>query len=288
MTKLCLGTVQFGMDYGIQGNGQPDLSKAIEILTTAYDAGIRTYDTASAYGNAEHVLNIFLSQSSIHRKNVRIISKTKSSDLQILNDAKSSLENIGIPYLDGCLLHDADLVFSSNAVQNMRCLKETGMTKEIGVSVYTPEQALKCLDYDFVDIIQVPYNIMDRRLDKCNFFTKAKSLGLDIYVRSVLLQGLLMMNTSKLPPNMKFAEPYIQQYQTICKNNGITTFEGAVGYVLQHGDIDYLVFGVDNLNQLKEYIAYSRKQEEKEIWKIFRGYFTDMPDKLLMPNLWSK
>ena len=78
MTKLCLGTVQFGMNYGIQGNGQPDLDKAVEILTTAYNAGIVTYDTASAYGSAEHVLNTFLSQPCIDREKVRIISKTKS------------------------------------------------------------------------------------------------------------------------------------------------------------------------------------------------------------------
>ena len=287
MTKLCLGTVQFGMDYGIQGNGQPDLSKAIEILTTAYDAGIRTYDTASAYGNAEHVINIFLSQSSIHRKNVRIISKTKSSDLQILNDAKSSLKNIGIKYLDGCLLHDADLVFNPNAVQNMRCLKETGMTKEIGVSVYTPEQALKCLDYDFVDIIQVPYNIMDRRLDKCDFFTKAKSLGLEIYVRSVLLQGLLMMNPDQLPTHMKFAESDVRKYQTVCKHNNLGFFEGAVGYVFQHPDIDYLVFGVDNLLQLNDYLNLASNRSRIQISEMFGSMFDNVDEKVIMPNLWN-
>lgn len=288
MTELCLGTVQFGMDYGIQGNGQPDLSKAVEILTTAYNAGIRTYDTAAAYGTAEHVLNVFLSQPCIVRDSVRIISKTKSSNEQIVDDAKCSLENIGIQYLDGCLLHDANLVFDSDAVNNLKTLKENGIAKKIGVSVYTPEQAVKCLDYDFVDIIQVPYNVLDRRLDKCGFFDKAQSSGLNVYVRSVLLQGLLMMNPDTLPEHMKFAATYLRKYQTICNEHNLGFFETAVGYVLQHEGIDCVVFGVDNLSQLNQYIDLYANQTETNIPQIFGSVFDDVEEKVIMPNLWNK
>ena len=290
MTKLCLGTVQFGMNYGIQGNGQPDLEKAVEILTTAYNAGILTYDTASAYGSAEHVLNTFLLQPCIDRKNVRIISKTQSADAQIRKDAQCSLKNLGIDYLDGCLLHDADLVFNADAVENLKQLKETGIAKEIGVSVYTPEQAEKCLDYDYVDIIQVPYNILDRRLDKADFFARAKETGLDVYVRSVLLQGLLMMNPNTLPAHMKFAEPYLRKYQNICDKNGIGYFDCAVGYVLEHPDIDYIVFGVDNLTQLNQYIdIYSDLGKiNRNIGDMFGSVFDNVEDKVIMPYLWNK
>ena len=177
MTELCLGTVQFGMNYGVQGNEQPDLSKAVEILNAAYNAKIRTYDTASAYGTAEVVLNAFLSQSLIKREQVRIISKTKSSGEKVHNYIFECLTELGVKYLDGYLLHDANLIFNENAVNNLIHLKETGLAKEIGVSLYTPEQALKALDYDFIDIIQIPYNVLDRRLDKCNFLKKLRRLA---------------------------------------------------------------------------------------------------------------
>ena len=289
MTKLCLGTVQFGMNYGIQGNGQPDLEKAVEILKTAYNAGIVTYDTAAAYGSAEHVLNTFLSQPGIDREKIRIISKTQSADFKIIKDAQCSLNNLGIDYLDGCLLHDANLVFNEEAVQNLKQLKETGISKEIGISVYTPEQAQECLDYNYVDIIQVPYNILDRRLDKCGFFTRAKEAGLDVYVRSVLLQGLLMMNPETLPKHMKFAESYIRKYQNICDRNRIEYFDCAVGYVLEHPDIDYIVFGVDNLTQLNQYInLYSDLGRGKHnIGEMFGSVFDDVNEKVIMPNLWK-
>ncbi len=290
MTYLCLGTVQFGMNYGIQGNGQPDLKKAVEILTTAYNAGIVTYDTAAAYGSAEHVLNTFLSQSGIDREKVRIISKTQSADSKIITDAQCSLNNLGIDSLDGCLLHDADLVFNEEVVEKLKHLKETGIARKVGVSVYTPEQAQKCLDYDYVDIIQVPYNILDRRLDKCSFFAKAKEKGLDVYVRSVLLQGLLMMNPATLPGHMKFAESYLRKYQNICNENGIGYFDCAVGYVLEHPDIDYIVFGVDNLAQLNQYInLYSDLDRSKRnIGEMFGSIFDNVEDKVIMPNLWNK
>ncbi|HJJ41834.1 MAG TPA: aldo/keto reductase, partial [Methanocorpusculum sp.] len=241
-----------------------------------------------AYGTAEHVLNCFLSQPIIQRNEVRIISKTKSADEQMLNDAKCSLENIGVQYLDGCLLHDADLVFSKAAVSNLKLLKETGISKEIGVSVYTPEQAVKALDYDFIDIIQVPYNILDRRLDKSDFFAGAKEIGLNIYVRSVLLQGLLMMNPDTLPKKMKFAESYIRKYQRLCRQNSLGFFETAVGYVLQHENIDYIVFGVDNLSQLNEYINLYSNPTKKDILKIFSSVFNNVDEKVIMPNLWNK
>ncbi len=286
ITKLCLGTVQFGMNYGIQGNGQPDLSNAIEILTTAYNAGIRAYDTAAAYGSAEHVLNVFLSQPTIKREDVSIISKTQSSDNKMQDDAKRSLMNIGISYLDGCLLHDANLVFNADAVSNLKSLKELGITKKIGLSVYTPEQAMKCLDYEYADIIQVPYNVFDRRLDKCGFFERAKENGLDIYVRSVLLQGLLMMNPDKLPAHMKFAESYVRKYQMICKEHNLGCFECAIGYVLQHPDIDYIVFGVDNMLQLNQYINLYSNPSSVNINDLFGSVFDNVNEKVIMPNLW--
>lgn len=288
MTKLCLGTVQFGMNYGIQGNGQPDLLKSVEILNAAYRSEIKTYDTASAYGTAENVLNVFLSQSNIDRESIHIISKTKSADDQIMVDAKCSLNNLGLQYLDGCLLHDADLVFNPCSVNNLKLLKENGITKAIGVSLYTPEQAMKALDYDFVDIIQVPYNVLDRRLDKCNFFTKANELGINVYVRSVLLQGLLMMNPDNLPAHMKFAEAYVRKYYNICNKHRLGFFETAVSYVLQHKDIDYLVFGVDNLHQLEQYINLMVNPVEIDVTQIFGSVFDNVDEKVIMPNLWNK
>ena len=287
MTELCLGTVQFGMNYGVQGNEQPDLSKAVEILNAAYNAKIRTYDTASAYGTAEVVLNAFLSQSLIKREQVRIISKTKSSDEKVHNYIFECLTELGVKYLDGYLLHDANLIFNENAVNNLIHLKETGFAKEIGASLYTPEQALKALDYDFIDIIQIPYNVLDRRLDKCNFFEKAAEIGISVYTRSVLLQGLLMMNPQTLPPNMKFAEPYVREFQNLCTKNNIGFLEGAVYFVLNHEYIDYLVFGVDNLTQLNEYISLYQNSKTIQTDDIFSSAFSEVNERVIMPNVWN-
>jgi len=70
MTELCLGTVQFGLNYGIQGNDQPDLSKALDILNTANSAGIYNYDTAATYGTAEDVFPIVFSNPQIDKTKI--------------------------------------------------------------------------------------------------------------------------------------------------------------------------------------------------------------------------
>jgi aryl-alcohol dehydrogenase-like predicted oxidoreductase len=60
LNKLILGTVQLGVNYGINNSeGKPSLAKSFDILNMAYENGIRTLDTAEAYGNAQEVIGAF-------------------------------------------------------------------------------------------------------------------------------------------------------------------------------------------------------------------------------------
>ncbi|MFA6308339.1 MAG: aldo/keto reductase [Clostridia bacterium] len=284
--NLALGTVQLGMNYGIRGLAQPGVSQALNILNSAYSEGIHVFDTASAYGTAEDVLYQFLRQPQINKERVCIISKFSSSVDNLEVGIKTSLARLGLDCFGGYLFHDANLLFDSRAVKALNGLKEKGLTKRIGVSIYTPTQAMKALEYDIIDIIQVPYNVFDRRLDICRFFKKAKDKGVEVHARSVLLQGLLVMEPETLPKHMKFAKPYLRKYREICDENNFNPFDMAVLYVLQHTDIDYIVFGVDNIDHLKEYINLYSKKSEIDIKSFFKNTFDIVENKLIMPNLW--
>lgn len=284
--KLALGTVQFGMNYGIQGNTQPNIKQALEILNTAYASGIHTFDTASAYGTAEEVLGEFFKQPEINISKISIISKFSSDLEELKSSIIKSIARLGIKCLEGYLFHNAHYIFDPAAVSALDRLKEKGLTKKIGVSIYTPIQAMKALEYDSIDIIQIPYNVFDRRLDACGFFEHAKEKGVTIQARSALLQGLLVMEPEQLPGHMTFAAPYLREFQIICKENGIKPFDAAVQYVLQHGSIDYIVFGVNNLDHLKQFITLYLKGVPINIRSIFESAFNETEDKLVMPNLW--
>jgi aryl-alcohol dehydrogenase-like predicted oxidoreductase len=284
--KFCLGTVQFGMNYGIHQNKKLAKSEIFKLLRHAYSSGIDMFDTASAYGDAEEILGEFIEANIQDRSKVRVISKGKFEDGDLIDGVKQSLFNIKIDCLYGYMLHDAEIVFDKLAMNRLNELKDRGLTQKVGVSIYTPLQALKCLECSFIDMIQVPYNVFDNRLDKVNFFEIAKNKGVEIFARSVLLQGLLTMDVDRLPLNMKFVEPYLKKYNLLSKKYAISTFEIAVKYVMSHKFINYMVFGVDNIVQLDDYLNIYDVMDENlknELDKIF--LYVD--ERVLMPNMWK-
>ncbi len=295
--KLCLGTVQFGMDYGIQGGHQPEYYKIDSILDYAISHGITTFDTAAAYGEAENILGHYVKHSKRKQKDIKVISKLaenafENTDKHVwpdiaINNASKSRDSLRIEQLEAYLFHNAFLINDLYAVKAIASVKEREISKKVGVSIYFPEEALKALEYDEIDVIQIPYNVFDRRLDKCGFFHKAKEKGVEVYARSTLLQGLIMMNESELSANMAFARGYLKKYHDICREYNVSSLAGAVGYVNSHEGIDYIVFGVDNISQLHEYIEINDTAISNEMINDLDEVFFNVEEKLVNPVLWN-
>ena len=294
--KLCLGTVQLGMKYGVQGSSKPSLEQALHLLNKAYEGGVTSFDTASAYGDAETILGLFLQQPGIDRDKVELITKlsignhTEVSGLsiqdQISKELTLSLIRMDVEYVDGCLFHNAKALSDENNFTALLSLKEQGLTKQIGVSVYSPEEAMHALSIKGLDIIQIPYNALDRRWDNSGFFTISQEKGVRVFVRSVLLQGLLPMPLQSLPPNMLFALDTLKEFHAICQLNKVTPFEAAVSFVLNHIGIDHIVFGVDNVDQLDAYLNLPQKRNEALV-QTFLSHWSDIDQKILRPDLWQ-
>ena len=286
--NYCLGTVQFGMNSGVQNNGRPNLELVFNILDEAISNGVFCFDTAMDYGNAEQILGKYIYDRNINKDYIKIITKGKSqSDLQIIIDnIKNSIENMHIEKLYGFLFHDSSVVYSKDSMDSLNRIKSNGYAENIGVSIYTPEEALKALEYD-IDIIQVPYNLFDSRLDKVDFFKKAKEKSIEIYARSSLLQGLALMDYNKLPSNVLFAKDYLIEFDNLCKKYGIDRLNAAVNYVASNDLIDYIVFGTDNLKQFKEYMVIKDKKLPIEFINEIKNCFSDVPEKLVNPVLWK-
>ena len=295
--KLCLGTVQFGMDYGIQGQGRPTETLADEMLAYAFNQGINCLDTASAYGNAEDVIGNFIKKNKEKFDKIQIISKLPSYSLETVSDkewtdtalyhAEHSISTLGIDRLYAYLFHHAGYIFQEKAVEALTSVTDRGLAEKIGVSVYSPEEAMKALEYREVKVIQIPYNIFDQRLDQCGFFRKAQKTGVEIYARSTLLQGLVMMDPDRLPEKMNFAAGYLRRFLNICREYNILPLQAAVGYVSASPYIDYMVFGADNKKQLAEYISIRDMGMPKEMMSDLKSAFEAVEEKLVNPALWK-
>ncbi len=293
MSKLCLGTVQLGMKYGVNNElgRQPTEKESFAVLRAAKKGGIEFLDTASVYGEAETLLGHF----GVKRAGFHVISKLRPWDHQendkeaVVSEIEVSLRRLKMQNLYGYMLHRAEDMNCEVVVQGMVAAKKEGLVKYIGVSVYEPEEALRVVQSGIWDIIQIPYNVLDQRLDGTDFFELAKEKHVKVFARSAFLQGLLLMEPEHLPPHLQKARPYIEKFRKIVASNRYAPEEGAMLYSYCHPGIDYVVFGVDTEAQLIRNVEICYKAKAfGNCWNVLRGAFTDVPREIVVPSLWAK
>jgi len=299
--RLCLGTVQFGTRYGINNRiGKPDRKAVFQLLDKALAVGIDCWDTAAAYGEAEIVLGEYLRERHLMDK-VQIVSKLRPDFLDTIGEGISlvdalqleiegSLLRLGVTGLDGFLLHNASYLSRDDLGEALVVMKQRGLTRQLGVSVYKPEEAMAALKTEWVDAIQVPYNVLDRRLDQAGFFeTNGDSRrSLTVYARSALLQGLIMMQENEIPSHLVGIIPHLRQLDRIFGKYGLDRFGGSVRFVMEHAGIDVLVFGVESAAQLEAYLKVREDHRDmRECWAECSSHFERLDCRLLSPNLWE-
>lgn len=295
---LCLGTVQFGMDYGIRGQKQPSLTDSIAMLDYATHNGIDAIDTANAYGQAEDVVGSFLQQQPAARKRIQLISKLRPNLLDevepeeyyniMKENLTQSFARLHTDYLDGYLLHSARYVFDDAIIGTLCRLRQEGYVKKVGVSVYEVEEAVHGIRRGTLDLIQLPYSIFDQRMLQGGVFPLAGEKGCRLHSRSAFIQGLILMEPEEVPPFLEEARPILAAIDTFCRDNGVSRLQLAMGYVKQQKDISHLVFGVDNLDQLREDIALFAEDIPVDLLEEAAAQFAHLDAAIVMPSLWTK
>ena len=280
--KIALGTVQWGLDYGISNtNGIPTDAELDAIVRLAVQNRIDLFDTASQYGNAEQrVGNYTTNNSSVVSK----FSSVNHSSLE--NEIQGSLERLNVEQLYGYLFHSPkDLINAPLLWDQMQHLKVEGKVKKIGYSLYTPEELELFLNNNWIpDIVQLPYSLLDRKFEP--YFEQLKSLGTEIHIRSVFLQGLYFKSMETLSPKFNDLKSTLKEVAVIATEFGLTVVELALNFVLKNEYVDYAVIGVEQANQLKEIINASKIDFSKSIHERVNALTVENPT-LLNPTNWK-
>lgn len=289
MSKLCLGTVQFGLKYGINNalGRQPDRQECYAIIEKAIQSGITCFDTASVYGTAESLLGGY-SWRGFAPKIVSKLSPECPNDCKlVVAKIKESLQYLRMTKLYGYMLHRGVDMQKESVMAGMVIAKAQGLVEKIGVSIYEPEEALLAVEDARVDIIQIPYNVLDKRFDRLGFFAKAKKNKKEIYARSAFLQGLLLMKPDAAEERVPQSSPWIVKFQAIAQKHGYTPAEAALLYSLCHDGIDYVVFGVETVEQLRLNVAIQNKMAGfGSCYGELKEMCSDVPREVLVPSLW--
>ena len=296
--RLCIGTVQFGMDYGVQGGVRPSLGDAVAMLDYAMQNGVDAIDTAAAYGTAGEVVGEFIARRTFPRESVQVISKfgmgvfegaaTADYPQRLRVAVEMSLKRLRTGYLDAFICHVPSAAGNEAVVSAMSALKDSGLVRHIGFSIYETDEAMACMAAETVDFMQAPFSVFDQRMRTSGALAKAAANGVDVHTRSAFVQGLMLMDAEAIPAHLAAAKPYVCELDALCREHGITRRALALAYVKAQPEISHLVFGVDNLGQLKEIVEDFGRGVPAEIVDGIAARFASVPADIFMPNKWRK
>lgn len=289
-SKIILGTVQFGLNYGINNiNGVPNQVEINSILDEAYRNNIKILDTAEAYGNAHNAIQAYHMNS---KNRFEIITKYSSLRTNfpssLLLRVKKIIKTLRVENLYCYMFHSyKDFkqlypLFEKEIIE----LKENGLIKKLGVSIYSNEELYDLLDYKHIDVIQMPFNLFDNVCQREMAIKKAKFHNIEIHSRSTFLQGLFFKNRNTIPKKLKPLLPYLEtvdKYATLNKHD-INTL--SLCYVKSQKFIDNFLIGVESIDQLKNNInSYDNYLTTELIEKINSIEVKEL--ELLNPSNWK-
>ncbi|NLL67667.1 MAG: aldo/keto reductase [Clostridiaceae bacterium] len=287
MSKLVLGTVQFGLDYGISNSrGKVPENEINSILQDAYTSGIRILDTASAYGSSEEVIS--KSQTTIG-KEFSIISKypvnVDSSPFAWIDTSLSKLHRIS---LYGYMFHNFEIYRKHpEYVDDLVKIKESNKAEKIGYSLYFPQEAETILKNNLpCDIIQIPYNIFDQRFQY--LLPDLKKRNIEIHVRSIFLQGLFFMKIDSLSDFFDPVKEKLVKLHKYADEKKVSMQDICLGFVNSNPCIDHIVFGVDSLINLNDNIKSYENIRNQNFFYNDLEYLREENEDILLPGKWRK
>lgn len=295
VSKIGLGTVQFGLDYGFTKKKSQD--EVNELLYYADKYEVNLIDTARSYGDSEEKIGNYISQN----KN-RLIIATKLEKImpedaknkerlktKIMNSIEASLKNLRLSSIHALQLHQTDsfLVNNNDFWEILISLKEEGLIKALGVSVYEEAETINLVeDYgDYIDFFQVPYNIFDRRFESLEKLLEKNQIG--VISRSAFLKGVITCDINSLPHELEGLKNYKNELEKISNRLSMKVSEAALLYVCGRQFINSTILGVDSVSELKQNINSLVKVELiiKNYW-LFDDLKVNEPG-LIDPRKWT-
>lgn len=284
-SRLALGTVQFGLAYGIANQGgQVTRGDAAAILAAARTGGLDTLDTAIAYGDSEDCLG------AVGVTDWRVVSKLPPlpDDCAevaswVTTQLDGSLRRLGVERLYGMLLHNSRQLLGPTGIELARALRkarDNGQVERIGVSIYSPDDLAAVYPVLQPDLIQAPLNLVDRRLVDSGWLSRLADDGVEVHTRSCFLQGLLLM--PKVPARFAPWQALWARWQQWLAAHPGQAAAACLAYPLSYPEVARVVVGVDSLAQLTELLVAEKT-----------SVADDLPDlrsddeQLINPSKWN-
>lgn len=255
--RLCLGTVQLGVAYGIAGSGvRVSDAEARAILAAAWEAGVRRLDTAPGYGDIEERLTDITGG-----RDFEIVTKIpalpgaidlSAAEQFVRRSLDRSHERLG-EAIRGVLFHAAGDLARADGPAAWDAAQEWCAARSValGVSVYGPDELAALAATRPVAMAQLPANAFDQRIAA----SPVANGAIELTVRSAFLQGLLLMDEAAAARRLPSAREPLARWHALCRARAVEPLDAALGVVKGLRGIAYCAVGVDNAAQLSQIVA---------------------------------
>jgi aryl-alcohol dehydrogenase-like predicted oxidoreductase len=290
VTDLILGTAQFGSGYGVTNSaGRLDDEAVADILTVAANGRIELFDTAPDYGDAQARIRALRPTDAVSRYVSKFgLPTSANSVIDAASLYEASMSALGVDSLYGLLFHRVDDIRDDRAHEAWQIMlraRDEGRITHIGASIYDTDDLAAVLDrFPELDLIQVPGNLVDRRLLDHPDMTALHERGVEIHVRSVYLQGLLLSSPEDIPEDLGVLRPVVAQLSDIARHSNRSVLELALGYLKRHPVVDAVLVGAASPTELAATLA---------AWNGSKSGVDEIPDPrlppaVLDPRQWSR
>jgi aryl-alcohol dehydrogenase-like predicted oxidoreductase len=286
VSKFILGTANFNRSYGLAQKKNPDLEQIGKILTFAQAKDFNHFDTANSYGDAQKILGNFLD----HCNEVKIDSKIGNQECgsveSILESVQKSIAKLKINKLSTLYLHDANSLLGNNrsaTCHGLMKVLDMQLADYIGVSVYSLNDLLECKKaLPNLTRFQVPENICDRRLINSKEMLDLSLANNEINVRSIFLQGLLLMPIEHIPKNLRESSKSLKDLDEYAKKEGVTRADLCLAYAKSISWASKIIVGVESITQLKA--IYDSNYKLKSKWE---NSISSVSELIADPRKWQ-
>lgn len=293
--KLTIGTVNFGMPYGtVPGSGQVPADQAAAIVRAALEMGVDRFDTAIGYGTAESVLGKSLLRAGA--TDAKVVTKilplpdgtlAGAGAARIAGQVREACERLGVGTLDAVLIHRAADLLGDDGLRLWNVLvrvRADGLARRIGVSVYGAAEIDAVSARVTPDIVQLPLSIADQRLVRSGHLSTLAERGVEIHVRSVFLQGVLLAAANAIDAAFASAAPEMAALDEAARSKGISRLALCLAFVVQRPEVSQIVVGVNSVDQFHEVAEAVARPAEIPDAEARRFAWRD--DRLLNPSNW--
>lgn len=280
LDKIVLGTAQLDLLYGINNKSdrKKTKSEALHLLNSAYESGIRSLDTARAYGHALEIIGEC-------NKDFKIYSKFLSHEQDFFSALKEQKSILKKQHLHCLSFHRFSDFFQFSQWETLR-KQEKDANLWVGVSVANAEEGLAAIESGHIQLIQLPFNVFDNMETKKELFQASQRHDVAVQVRSIFLQGLVFMDGEELPPHLQELSSPLIKLQEIAQKHSLSIHELCLRYALSFQEIHSLTFGVDDTQQLNKNLKVA-KQGSLASEIISKLHAIKISDKsLLNPATW--